>query len=279
MIMIGLDPPELLGLVLVGGESRRMGTAKAYLDYGGGPQYQICEAVLKKFCRHVYFSASPKLTPPLPVAKDQKIDDVFVDPIGPLLGIISAFKRFPDNAFFVLACDLPYFSADHAAMLLSLRNPHKKASIFFVDDQAEPLCGIYEPTIFPDLMMALAENRYCLRNIVSSLMIEKLPLHDRHAIVNINHDYEFMNHAANNISKLITVFYYSSLRHETGLREEQIPTKAETLFDLFLEIKRKYSLTIEPHHLRFAKNDRLVLPNEALFDEDVVVFLPPVSGG
>ncbi len=277
--MIGLDQSELLGLVLVGGQSRRMGTAKAYLDYGEGPQYQICEALLKKFCRHIYFSVSPKLTPPLPVAIEQQIDDVIDDPIGPLLGIISAFKRFPDNAFFVLACDLPYFSAEHVARLLSLRNPNKKASIFFVDDQAEPFCGIYEPAIFPDLAMAFAKNLYCLRNIVSGLMIEKLPLHDARAIVNINHRHEFMSHCSNNISKLVTVLYYSSLRHETGLREEKIPTKAETLFDLFLEIKHKYSLTIEPHHLRFAKNDQLVLPNEALFNEDVVVFLPPVGGG
>lgn len=279
MIMIRPCSSDLLGLILVGGESRRMGKAKAYLDYGRGPQYQNCQTILQEFCDDVYFSVSLKLSPPLPVPATQKIDDVFLEPIGPLAGIISAFKRFPHNAFFVLACDLPYFDASKVSKLLSLRNPNKKATIYFVDDKAEPLCGIYEPAICADLIMSWFEKKYCLRKIVANLPIEQVSLHDQDAFVNVNHDYEFKKFADENLVKIVDVLYYASLRHETGIFKERIKTNAATLMDLFWEIKRKYSLSIEPHLLRFAKNDQLVLPKEPLFDEDVVVFLPPVGGG
>jgi molybdopterin-guanine dinucleotide biosynthesis protein A len=274
------DQADLLGLVLLGGESKRMGRAKAYLDYGKGPQWMVCQKLLEAFSLRVYFSVAKPSS--LPVPEDRKIKDIFIDPIGPLGGIISAFKQFPSYAWFILACDLPHLDEETARILFFARNPYKKATIYFLDDASEPLCGIYEPSIFADLVLAWSRNIYCPRKIISSLSgeIEAVKLTNVKALSNINYAHEFaMLMGENGAKKLITLLYYASFRHETGLSEERRYTCAQTVYDLFLEIKHLYSLSIKPEAIRFAKNDQLVSPKEIIFDDDVVVFLPPVSGG
>jgi molybdopterin-guanine dinucleotide biosynthesis protein A len=172
------DVPPLLGLVMVGGKSSRMQRAKAHLVIHDVPQWHYCETVLRSVVDDVYFSVSPQLSPPLTTRSDRLIEDCFREPIGPLGGIISAFRRFPDHALFVLACDLPYFVAAAAEYLVAMRNDRRLASVF-TDEKGlvEPLCGIYEPAIKTELARAWAENRFCPRGILSNLDVKKVATH------------------------------------------------------------------------------------------------------
>ena len=66
---------------------------------------------------------------------------------GPAGGILAAHARYPDAAWFVLACDLPLLTAAALDRLLRSRNPRKAATAYrsAVGDLPEPLCAIYEP--------------------------------------------------------------------------------------------------------------------------------------
>lgn len=268
----------LRGLVLVGGKSSRMKQAKAYLTVNGMPQWQYCERVLNTVCQDVYFSVSPQLYPPLNVALARVIDDVFNEPIGPLGGIISAFRRFGEQALLVLACDLPYFDEQAARMLCARRNPQKLATVFAHSDGIEPLCAIYEPAIKQELAKAWANGTYCPRAIVSKLDIERITDFDERWIHNINHAHELAS-LTKNLERTVSVRYYAALRERAGRAEEVVSTSAKTMGELYAVLKQRYSFSHEINDLRFSCNNKIVEHETKLGDHDDVVFIPPVSGG
>src|ERR1700690_4215463 len=100
--------PKIFGLILAGGYSRRMGRDKALLEFHGRPQVQYIFDLLNKYCDQVFLSKRVD-------QKDHKniptINDApeFTDH-GPLGGILSAMKEFPDANWLVLACDLPFIT-------------------------------------------------------------------------------------------------------------------------------------------------------------------------
>jgi len=136
----------LRGLVLAGGASRRMGRDKAAIVIAGSKLLDRAVALLIPHIPHVHVSVRP----------DQAQDSVrrnyplIVDAltgIGPAAGLIAAHEKYPDAAWLVVACDMPFLSEHEIAALLAARGPGKAATAWRVAGQedAEPLCAIYEP--------------------------------------------------------------------------------------------------------------------------------------
>lgn len=274
----------LYGLVLAGGKSSRMKTPKAHWGLENSPQWQVAQKALLPLCEKVFFSVSPQLAVPIPQDPALIIHDIFSEPCGPLGGIISACKKMPHAAFFVLACDMPWFSAKAALWLRESRNVNKLATVFENKNASlEPLCGIYEPAILPHLLRNWSEDRWCPRAILSELDVERVLPEDEKWLININSaaDLEGVLPRAfpKSDKKHITVQFYASLRQQTKHANIQFASQAQTLRELFTELSEKYSLSINPQTLRYAKNDRLVPSSEIFEDGDTIVFIPPVSGG
>jgi molybdopterin converting factor small subunit len=77
----------------------------------------------------------------------------------------------------------------------------------------------------------------------------------------------------------VSVGYFAVLRDDRGLGAEYVETQAGTVLDLYLELKQKHRLRLNPNQLKFAVNDHFVPGGNALRDGDNVVFIPPVAGG
>lgn len=74
-------------------------------------------------------------------------DDPDLKVNGPLKGLLSAHIRFPNDAIFLLACDLPDISEQ---MLIRLLHEFNQASIppaicYSINGQPEPMCSIFQP--------------------------------------------------------------------------------------------------------------------------------------
>ena len=269
------------GLVLVGGQSSRMGEAKAHLRLNNIPQWQRAHDVLVPICEQVYFSVSPRLGKPIPVAKSAIIRDQ-VEACGPLGGIISAFKQHPTSAWFVLACDMPFFDYEAASSLIKQRNINKFATCYENSQgQPEPLCALYESAIFSYLLKSWAEKIYCPQNILASVDIQRCKPIPENIISNINYPHEWLEIRQDNISNSceVTITYYASLREARGCAQETIATDAQTMRQLFNQLAYKYNFDINEKSLRFAKNNQLVGPEEIITHGDSIVLIPPVSGG
>ena len=153
----------LLGLVLTGGHSRRMGADKAALEYQGEGAVERALALLRPRCQEVFVSCRAEQAQAPGRLGHPQIHDILLEH-GPLGGILSAFQARPEAAWLVLACDLPYLDGATLDQLLAGRNPYRFATAFKGhQDLPEPLCAIYEPKSRARLWQFLALDQRCPR--------------------------------------------------------------------------------------------------------------------
>ncbi len=178
--------PPVYGLVMAGGHSRRMGVDKSVLDFHGKPQGKYCSELLGGALDRVWVSTR-KGAPEVDVFEGlPRIEDAYED-IGPMSGVLSAMDKEPGAAWFVLACDLPFFNEQAVRELLDGRDPGRMATAFMASDGFfEPLCAIYEPQIAPLLRERLEAGRSSLRDVLNDADVRMVcPPEDR-MLTNVN---------------------------------------------------------------------------------------------
>ena len=182
------------GLVLVGGQSTRMGQDKSNLDYFGKPQKIVAKELLESNNLETFYSVQNASE------YDDEIHDKFLN-LGPFGGICSAFQKDPNAAWFVLATDVPFVNDQIIKLLLNQRNPGKIATAIKGKgkDFPEPLITIYEPKAYPILLQYLAQGYSCPRKALINSEVEIVEVDDDF-IRNINTPVDFTN-AKNEINK------------------------------------------------------------------------------
>lgn len=138
------ESPTLYGLVLAGGESRRMGRDKARLDRGGMSQLEYLYSLLDDVTAKAFVSTRSSQEDDPERARFPQIVDRY-DDIGPAAGILSALESHPDVDWLIVACDLPNVDRQTLDYLVSHRDPARPFTAFRSsrDDLPEPLCAIY----------------------------------------------------------------------------------------------------------------------------------------
>jgi len=161
------EAPVLKGLVLAGGQSRRMGSDKALLLHGEHSQLAHTMALLSRFTAEAYVSTSKTQQDEPERASFPRIVDRY-DDLGPIAGVLSAMDTDPQAAWLVLAVDLPNVDDSTLGFLVESRNPAHPFSAFRSthNDLPEPLCAIYEPSARAILDDHVAQGVVCPRKIM-----------------------------------------------------------------------------------------------------------------
>jgi molybdopterin-guanine dinucleotide biosynthesis protein A len=137
---------ELFGLVLAGGDSRRMGVDKGALEYHGSPHARYLWDLIGTHVERclVSVSAAQQHRPPysgLPLIIDAGVRR------GPATGLLAAHNAYPDHAWLVVAVDLARLDAASVARLVEGRQPQAAATAMrHTDGTIEPLFAIWEPS-------------------------------------------------------------------------------------------------------------------------------------
>ncbi|MGI9233751.1 MAG: NTP transferase domain-containing protein [Woeseiaceae bacterium] len=134
----------LFGLVLAGGESRRMGQDKASLRREGQSQLAYTVRLLDDLVERVFVSTRADQQNDAVRSRFKLIIDRY-EGMGPVAGILSAMDEYPGVDWLVLACDLPNIDAATLLNLLEKRSADKPFSAYVSsnDDLPEPLCAVY----------------------------------------------------------------------------------------------------------------------------------------
>lgn len=97
----------MIGIVLSGGASRRMGADKAFLKLAGIPMIEHVLRALREVCdRVIIVTKRPHLYAGFRAEVVADADDRQ----GPLMGIYSGLLRSRDEYNFVAACDMPFLN-------------------------------------------------------------------------------------------------------------------------------------------------------------------------
>jgi len=267
---------------------------KASLQYAGKSQLARTMELLTPLVTHCFVSVrADQLHDPQRAAYDT-IADVKAN-LGPIGGIHAALHAYPEQAWLVLACDLPFLDRATLQHLIAHRASARVATAYrsSFDAQPEPLCAIYEPRSRPVIDAWLAQAQQCPRALLSRTDVELLELPNPRALDNVNTGEEYAaaqatlgtsTPAAPTLSdrqrvRRLNVRYFAVLREQAGRSAEELETQAATPRELYEELRQRRGLTLAPEFLRVAVNDEFGDWRSPLADGDTVVFLPPVAGG
>ena len=153
-------------LVLAGGQSRRMGRAKAWLEVGDTYLLRhVADRLAPVFSEVMVAFAEPEqLEQPVPyrVVFDRKAG------AGPLAGLEAGLAAAGNEVLFALACDMPYVSRELAEMAVMAARTCD-AALPRIDGRPEPACGAYRRTALPAISAALNEGRLKAADVADHL--------------------------------------------------------------------------------------------------------------
>ena len=177
----------LKALLLLGGKSSRMGEEKGLLKYHERTQAEHLIVLLEELGLEVFLSVREEQKESYSFLNRPFIADQILG-AGPLGGMVSAMRTFPQTAFLVVACDLPNLQKEQLEFLLKNRNAKAFATCYEspLDGGPEPLCSVYEPKSFSALMKVWVNGKSCPRKMLFNRTVEILPVKDSKFLVNAN---------------------------------------------------------------------------------------------
>ena len=186
----------MLGVVLCGGQSSRMGSDKGLLILNDKTWTQKAIDTLSNFEIPIVIS----------VNKNQYQDYSTIFPVntlipddpslqlhGPLCGLLSVHLKYPEEDLLLLACDMPLINAELIKELLTkyISEIADDAFIFTNDGEPEPMPGIYRSKglayvhqLYSDNQLPRHSMKYMLEHIPT--FISPLPADKRDCFGNFN---------------------------------------------------------------------------------------------
>jgi molybdopterin converting factor small subunit len=79
--------------------------------------------------------------------------------------------------------------------------------------------------------------------------------------------------------KQVEIQYFAVLKEQSGIPGETIQTSAQTLRQLYVQLKEKHKFGLPLESLRVAVDDQFRSWDDLVEDRSKVVLIPPVAGG
>ena len=181
---------EITGIVLAGGQSRRMGFNKAEAELHGESMLIRIIDKLKEISPFIVVSSGTTNYPNIPY---MQIPDEHPQ-CGPMGGIYSVLKASSTSLNLVVSCDIPLVSIDLLEHIVAIA-AHSEALITVPideNDQSQMLCAVYRKEVLPILKQQIEASAFKMKNLLNLVSVEYVyipkehPLYDKHAFMNVN---------------------------------------------------------------------------------------------
>jgi molybdopterin-guanine dinucleotide biosynthesis protein A len=174
-----------VGAVLAGGDSSRMGSDKAALEYRDAPFIDHILATMSLVLAQVVVCGGT-YEGPVPVLSDP------VANAGPLAGLLAALDHAEGRAVVVVPTDMPLVTVE---LIRRLADPQLLGSTVRLarsGDQVQPLCASYGPGVRPVVAKRLAQAQRSAMGLVDALTSIEYIEADARTLTNVNtpQDYE-----------------------------------------------------------------------------------------
>ena len=183
---------DLLGVVLCGGESKRMGSDKGLLSIVDSIWAKYIGDKLKVFNIPVLFSVNEKQVQDYGAYMDDDllvVDSVEVN--GPLKGLLSTHKKYPLKNLLLLACDmidLDEFTID--TIVRTYQHESKYDFYVYQDSEfAQPFCGIYTAKALQEVLRRAMDHsitKFSLQQLLNEGNTKGLVITNPEAFKNYN---------------------------------------------------------------------------------------------
>lgn len=177
----------LYGLVLAGGQSRRMGRDKALLVRDGQSQIRRIALLAGSVTEKLFVSARADQKDDPERSQFETIVDRY-DDMGPIAGVLSAMDEYPAVDWLVIACDLPNIDEATLHYLIEHRSAEQPFTAFRSshDELPEPLCAIYVSGSDKLIREFVADGMVCPRKMLINSDTKLLQQPNPVALDNVN---------------------------------------------------------------------------------------------
>lgn len=137
---------NLCGLILCGGQSKRMGTDKGLILKDEQPWFAFMADKLQTFHLQTFISINASQVESYQTYANPEIFIIDHHEVnGPLNGLLSAHQEHPETDFLVIACDLLHLQQATITKLLATYKQFPEYDFYAYHNQQfwEPLCAIY----------------------------------------------------------------------------------------------------------------------------------------
>lgn len=165
------------GLIFCGGQSSRMGRDKSLIQYHGIAQWQYAVNLLAPLCSRIVISCNTEQAKQFKTQHTLLVDEPKYANMGPMAGLLTAFRAYPSTPFLVLGCDYPLVAKEDLKQLIEGRQPEVDAVCLYNEagQSEEPLVAIYEPSIYPMLVSHYKRGEFSLRKVLIKSATHRIP--------------------------------------------------------------------------------------------------------
>ena len=181
---------DITGVILAGGQSRRMGFNKAEAEMHGESMLIRMIDKLKDLTPTIVVSSGAVNYPNIPWPQ---IPDEYAD-CGPLGGIYSVLKVSNTSLNLVVSCDIPLVSISLLKYIVA--SAEESDAIITVpvdqDGQIHLTCAVYRKEVLPFLENQLHVHAFKMKDLLELVPVEYIkisrehPLYNEHAFMNVN---------------------------------------------------------------------------------------------
>lgn len=158
---------NMTGIVLSGGENRRMGKDKAFLKIAGIPLIEHILLALKGIVSEtIIVTNAPDSYAPYNV----RIVTDASDKRGPLTGIYSGLLHSNDEYNFVVACDMPFLNPGLMAFMAGLSEGYDIV-VPLIGEWCEPLHAVYRKGLVPLMEQHLRQEKRKIQDLFSTVRV------------------------------------------------------------------------------------------------------------
>jgi molybdopterin-guanine dinucleotide biosynthesis protein A len=167
-----LNDKSVIGVVLAGGRSLRMGTNKALLKLDGKPIIEHVTSTMQAvFDRVILVTNEPSTYRSLGL---EMFGDLYKDR-GPLGGIHSALVHADGADVFVSACDTPFISRELVKYVVEYPSANA-VKIPSSGEHLHPLCGLYTQSCLEMVVQQLEARNYRVLDLFEKIPTAIIPI-------------------------------------------------------------------------------------------------------
>lgn len=176
-------------VIFAGGKSSRMGEDKALLPFAEFPtltQYQLNK--LSKIFQSVYISCKSKENFDF---EANFIEDKNKEVFAPTSAFISIYSKLNVDKFFAISVDTPFIDEQIIQALLDQDSDLNDATVATLNDQIQPLCGIYHRSLYEDFLEMEKSELHKLGYLLKNSNTKLVDFNNENKFLNLNNKEQY----------------------------------------------------------------------------------------
>jgi molybdenum cofactor guanylyltransferase len=157
----------MTGIILSGGENRRMGADKAFLEIAGIPMIEHVVNALRSVTGQIIIVTN---SPEKYAFEDVQVVTDAYDSRGPLTGIYSGLQHSSDEHNFIVACDMPFLNPRLISFMAGLADEYDVV-LPKIGEFVEPLHAVYRKSLLPIIKDRIERSEKPIRGIFNEARV------------------------------------------------------------------------------------------------------------